>query len=81
MNKQIESKQFLPLSMVAAGRRVKLVAVDAGKGLKGRLTAMGLVPDVEITVIGSGRPGPFIISVRGSKMVLGRGMAHKIMVK
>jgi len=81
LNKQIESKQFSPLSMVTAGRRVKLVAVDAGKALKGRLAAMGLVPGVEITVIGSSRPGPFVIGLRGSKIILGRGMAHKIMVK
>jgi len=77
----MESKQLSPLSMVKAGQKVKLVAVEAGKGLKGRLVAMGLVPGVEITVIGNGHPGPFVIGVRGSKMMLGKGMAHKIMVK
>lgn len=66
--------------MVKAGQRVRLVNIDAGRGLKSRLTAMGLVPNVEITVVSSERPGPFVISVKNSKMMLGKGMAHKIMV-
>jgi len=41
---------------------------------------MGLVADVEITVVNNSHPGPFVISVKDSKMMLGRGMANKIMV-
>ena len=59
---------------------VKLVAIDAGHGLRSRLLAMGLVPNVRITVVSNNHPGPFVLSVKGTKMVLGRGMAHKIMV-
>lgn len=59
---------------------VKLVAIDAGQGLRSRLLAMGLVPNVRITVVSNNHPGPFVVSVKGTKMVLGRGMAHKIMV-
>jgi len=66
--------------MVKAGEKVRLVSINAGKGLKIRLTAMGLVPNVEITVVINNRPGPFVISVKNSRMMLGRGMAHKIMV-
>ena len=76
----MEQRQIRPLSMVKAGQTVKLVRVDAGRGLNSRLAAMGLVPDVEITVINNEHPGPFIISVKGSKMMLGRGIVHKIMV-
>jgi len=66
--------------MVSAGERAKLVSINAGQGLKSRLSAMGLVPGVEITVINNGHPGPFVISVKDSKMMLGRGMAYKIVV-
>jgi Fe2+ transport system protein FeoA len=38
------------------------------------------VPNVEITVVGGGHPGPFVISVKDCKMMLGRGVARKIMV-
>jgi len=73
-------KKTRPLSVVRAGETVKLAGIEAGRGLNSRLASMGLVPNVEITVISSGHPGPFVISVKDTKMVLGRGMAHKIMV-
>ncbi len=69
-----------PLSVVPAGETVKLAKIDAGRGLNSRLASMGLLPNVEITVVRNSHPGPFVISVKGSKMMLGRGMAHKIMV-
>ncbi len=76
----MDDKQLRPLSVVKEGETVKLVTINAGQGLKSRLTTMGLLPDVEITVINNSHPGPFVISVKNSRMMLGRGMAHKIMV-
>jgi len=76
----VENKQVRPLSMVKAGETVKLASIKAGRGLNSRLASMGLVPNVEIKVVSNSRPGPFVISVKNSKMMLGRGMAHKIMV-
>jgi len=76
----MEQKKARPLSKVQAGETVQLVGIEAGRSLKSRLTAMGLVPNVEITVVNNSHPGPFVISVKDSKMILGRGMAHKIMV-
>jgi len=77
----MRNKPLRSLSTVRAGETVKLARINAGQGLKSRLTAMGLVPDVEITVVSSGYPGPFVISVKDSKMMLGRGMTHKIMIR
>jgi len=76
----MEQKKARPLSKVQAGETVKLVGIEAGRGLSSRLASMGLVPNVEITVINNSHPGPFVISVKNSKIMLGRGMAHKIMV-
>ncbi len=73
-------KHLKPLSSVKAGETVKLVSIDAGQGLNSRLASMGLVPNVELTVVNNRHPGPFVISVKDSKMMLGRGIAHKIMV-
>ena len=75
--KQLEVK---PLSKVRSGETAKLVYIEAGRGLINRLTSMGLVSDVEISVISNSHPGPFVINVKGSKVMLGRGMANKIMV-
>ena len=69
-----------PLSTVKRGEIVTVVSVEAGRGLKGRLAAMGLLPNEQITVVNNGYPGPFVITVKGTKVILGRGMAHRIMV-
>jgi Fe2+ transport system protein FeoA len=77
---QTEQKNIKPLSKVRSGQKVRLAGIEAGRGLNSRLAAMGLVPNAEITVVSNGHPGPFVISVKRSKVMLGRGMAHKIMV-
>jgi Fe2+ transport system protein FeoA len=77
----MEDKQIKPLSTVRPGEIVRLDGIEAGRGLNSRLASMGLVPNVKITVVSNSHPGPFVISVKDSKMMLGRGMAHKIMVR
>ena len=76
----MEEEKIRPLSKIRTGETVKLASVEAGRGLHSRLASMGLVPNVEITVLSNSQPGPFVISVKNSKVMLGRGMAHKIMV-
>jgi Fe2+ transport system protein FeoA len=76
----MEKLKNRPLSTVEAGQTVKMVRAEAGRGLNNRLASMGLVPNTEITVVSSGRPGAYVISVKGSRMMLGRGMANKIIV-
>lgn len=70
----------MPLAMVQAGKRVRLLSVDSGHGLQGRLAAMGMIPGVEIEVLRNSFHGPFIIEVKGSRIILGHGMAQKIIV-
>jgi len=41
---------------------------------------MGLLPKIQITVVQNGGRGPFVVSIKNSRMVLGRGVADKIMV-
>jgi len=67
--------------MVKTGKRVKLVAINGGRNLQSRLADLGLTPGVEIDVINSSFHGPFIVGVRGSRVVLGHGMALKISVE
>ena len=70
-----------PLSQVEAGQTVRLVSVDAGIDLKQRLAAMGLLPNVQITVVRNWHCGRIIVNVKNTKVVLGRGMARKVMVR
>jgi ferrous iron transport protein A len=71
----------MPLAMVSPGEVVRLVDVRAGRGLQKRLADMGLTHGVIIRVMNSQRPGPLIIDLRGSRLVLSYGMAQKILVK
>ena len=70
----------MSLAGVKPGKRVFIIGLAAGEGLRGRLAAMGLVPGTQVEVITNSAQGPFIISVKGSRIVLGHGMAQKIMV-
>lgn len=74
------SVDLMFLSMVQPGQKVRLVTVQAGRGLRARLAEMGLVPGVELEVINRNSAGPFIVAVKQSRIMLGRGMAHRIVV-
>jgi ferrous iron transport protein A len=76
-----EKAGFRCLSRVEAGQRVRLAAIRAGRGVRSRLAAMGLVPGVELEVIHNSAWGPFIVAVKESRVVLGRGMAEKVDVE
>jgi Fe2+ transport system protein FeoA len=67
--------------MASSGDEVEVIAVRAGWGLQRRLADMGLTPGVQVRVINSQRPGPVVIDLRGSRLALGHGVAHKVMVK
>jgi len=69
------------LSDATEGTQVRLVSIDAGQGLRARLSAMGLVPGVALTVVRNQGTGPAVVEVKGSRLALGRGMALKIRVK
>lgn len=71
----------MPLGEVPPGRTVRLVAVDAGYGLQHRLAALGLLPNVTVTVIRNEGRGQLIVQVKNTRIVLGRGMAHRVLVR
>lgn len=68
-----------PLSRAVMGKAVRLVSIDAGKKLTHRLTELGLTPGVELLLVHKSG-GPLLLSVRDSRVAIGRGMAHKLMV-
>ncbi len=76
----METENSKPLSQVPEGSTVTIAAVLGGRGLRSRLTTMGMLPKSRISVVHNGRSGPFVISIKNTRMVLGRGIADKIMV-
>lgn len=70
---------YAALSSVPVGQPVQLARIDAGRRLKHRLTELGLTPGVTLTIIQK-NGGPILISVRDSRIAIGREMANKIQV-
>jgi ferrous iron transport protein A len=68
------------LSMALVGQTVTFIGVDGGKSVAHRLAEMGLTPGMRFEVVNRG-PGPFIIEVRGMRLVLGQGMVDRIQVR
>lgn len=68
-----------PLTMAQAGERVRVFLLRGGKSLEMRLTSLGLNVGGELIV--SQREGGNLVVRRGeTRLALGAGMAHKIMV-
>jgi Fe2+ transport system protein FeoA len=77
----MKKENQMTLAKVSPGQKVRLTGITAGDELKSRLAAMGMVPNTEITVVKNAHPGPFVISVKRSRIALGRGMAKKVLVE
>jgi ferrous iron transport protein A len=76
----MEKTNIIPLDKIAAGASAKIATIEAGSGLKNRLAAMGLLADVQIRVVRNDGAGQIIVRVKNSKVILGRGMSHKVFV-
>jgi Fe2+ transport system protein FeoA len=69
----------LPLTMAVPGQPVKLVEVSGGVRLVRRLAELGLTPGVELEVM-QNEAGPLLLCVRDTRLAIGRGMAHRMIV-
>jgi Fe2+ transport system protein FeoA len=70
----------MPLSLVLPGEKVVIDRLVGGNRMQQRLADMGLTPGTGIEVIKSSGPGPLIVAFRGSRIALGRGLSHKVLV-
>ena len=70
-----------PLSLVPSGKRAKLVAVHGGMGLRRRLGEMGINIGDEFEVVQNAFAGQFVIKFKGTKLALGQGMIHRMIVQ
>lgn len=69
-----------PLTLADEGDRVRIVAVQAGRGMTRRLTDMGLPMGSEIVVVQRLGKGSVVVAHEQTRMALGAGMAHRILV-
>ena len=85
LRKEIASEiEVEPLNVrlvkIAATKMVTISGFSGGAEVKRRLSDMGLTPGIEITVIENHYPGALLISLRGSRLVLGQDLAEQVLV-
>ena len=70
------------LDQIDENRKVKVIDIQGGLGLRQRLGQMGIHPGDTITMLRYGAlRGPILIEVHGSQVALGRGIASKVIVE
>jgi ferrous iron transport protein A len=67
-----------PLTSYPKGSKVTIKNYCAGQQARCRLCAMGLTPGTLVEVA-SGGSGPCRLRVRGADMILGQGLADKVL--
>ncbi len=72
----------ISLTTLKEGQEGKVISIINGRTAEKRLADLGLTPGTLLKVVKKAPLfGPIIIEVRGSKLVLGRGLASKVLVK
>jgi len=72
---------MMPLVMVSPGEEVRLVAIHGGQRMRKRLADLGLNVGMTVRVMQHNSHGPLILAVKDSRLAVGCGMAHKILVQ
>jgi Fe2+ transport system protein FeoA len=70
----------MPLAMASAGEKIRIVKFASGRGMCQRLSSMGLNVGSEIEIAKKGFQGPLLIEAGDTRLAIGAGMAHKIIV-
>jgi len=74
------ARKGVSLSTIANGESVRIQRIESGHTLLSRLATLGFTPGAQLQVVQNRGRGPLIVSVRGSRVALGRGEAAKILV-
>ena len=74
--------KIVTLRQMPSGQRGKVVEVQGGHGLVGRLSALGIRPGKRITKVSSMfMRGPVTIQLGNTQVAIGFGMANRIIVE
>ena len=79
-NQEIDTVPLMPLAMASAGEKICIIKFASGRGMCQRLSSMGLNVGSEIEIIKKGFQGPLLIEAGDTRLAIGAGMAHKIIV-
>ncbi len=68
------------LSDARGDETVRVVRLHGGRGFTETLTDLGVLPGTVLRVLAAGACGPLVVSCRGSRIAIGRGMAERVEV-
>lgn len=70
----------ISLDQLPLGQLAEVVRIGGEKATRRRLLDLGVLPGADLRVLQSAG-GPLLIAVRDSRLAIGQGMAHKVLVK
>ena len=80
--KQLAYTNIMTLLQVMNGKWVRVVGVAGGIGMERRLAQLGFLPGNKVRIIRAAPfHGPLLIDVEGREIVLGRGVAARVLVE
>jgi Fe2+ transport system protein FeoA len=74
------TKNGVTLGAVRNGESVEIKRMRGGHHFLSRLASLGFTPGAQLKVVQNYGRGPIIVSVRDTRVALGRGEAEKILV-
>jgi ferrous iron transport protein A len=81
MQSKIVTEDGLSLSAVRTGESVQIQRLRGGHQFLSRLASLGFTPGAHLRVVQNYGRGPLIVSLRDTRVALGRGEATKILVE
>jgi ferrous iron transport protein A len=73
-----KSKMFL--TDAEEKKSYKIVKIEEGKGIKLKLSSMGLLPGKIVKIVKNDFSGPIILAIKTGRISVGRGLSKKIQV-
>jgi len=70
----------MKLTDVEDGKEITIAGIEGGRFARKKLMDLGIIPGVKVTVIKRAGVNPMLLSVMGRQIVIGRGMAEKVIV-
>jgi len=71
----------IALTELSVDHHARILAFQAGIAETTRLVSLGFTPGAEVSMTQNYGRGPLIVTVRGTRVALGRGEAAKIVVE
>lgn len=69
-----------PLMLADEGKPVRIVALNGGREMDRKLTAMGLAIGSKVSIVSRHGQGRLVVAREDARIALGCGMAHRILV-